>query len=50
MDLSTVNGCVAAAAAAAVAAAAAAGQCTQLIACDQLLSTIGKYRLIQGTG
>ena len=46
MDLSTVNGCVAAAAA----AAAAAGQCTQLIACDQLLSTIGKYRLIQGTG
>ncbi len=47
MDLSTVNGCVAAAAAA---AAAAAGQCTQLIACDQLLSTIGKYRLIQGTG
>ena len=43
MDFFTVNGCVAA-------AAAAAGQCTQLIACDQLHCMIGMYRLIQGTG
>ena len=44
MDFSTVKICVAAAA-----AAAAAGQCTQTIACDQLHSTSGKYRLIQAT-